>query len=217
MSTRTRRRPSAPWSGATCIPTIPVRCMGSASCSTATGHRAGRPQRREGRRAVRRLRRRGDRRAAVGIVKEGFIGGHLTFVPPRSVPMAYRWRSPTSRSGTPNIEQHGEELSQADKSVHYHHYELNTAAQHAEWTPTRPPLTRHHQARRTRPGAHARPCCATGPRVPGFVTMHRGESQRERRVISLGERRDRAIYPSDSISSSCSVRSRAMSRSRSRV
>ena len=25
----------------------------------------------------------------------------------------------------PNIEQHGEELSQADESVLYHHYELN--------------------------------------------------------------------------------------------
>ena len=62
-------------------------------------------------------------------VKEGFIGGHLTFVPlgginigPDELP------APVTREqikSAPNIEQHGEELSQADESALYHHSELN--------------------------------------------------------------------------------------------
>jgi len=64
-----------------------------------------------------------------GTVKEGFIGRHLTFVPlggikvgPDDLQVAV---SKAQVEGAPNIEQHGEELSQADESVLYHHYELN--------------------------------------------------------------------------------------------
>jgi uncharacterized protein YrrD len=64
-----------------------------------------------------------------GTVKEGFIGRHLTFVPlggikvgPDGLQVAV---SKDQVRNAPNIEQHGEELSQADESVLYHHYELN--------------------------------------------------------------------------------------------
>ena len=61
-------------------------------------------------------------------VKEGFIGRHLTFVPlggARSAPTTSRRRSPGASQDAPNIDQHGEELSQADESALYHHFELN--------------------------------------------------------------------------------------------
>jgi uncharacterized protein YrrD len=64
-----------------------------------------------------------------GTVKEGFIGRHLTFVPlggikvgPDGLQVAV---SKEQVHDAPNIEQHGEELSQADESALYHHYELN--------------------------------------------------------------------------------------------
>ena len=64
-----------------------------------------------------------------GTVKEGFIGRHLTFVPlggikvsPDGLQVAV---SKEQVQDAPNIEQHGEELSQTDESVLYHHYELN--------------------------------------------------------------------------------------------
>jgi sporulation protein YlmC with PRC-barrel domain len=62
-------------------------------------------------------------------VKEGLIGRHLTFVPlggikvgPDELQVAVRKEQVQA---APNIEQHGEELSQADESALYHHYELN--------------------------------------------------------------------------------------------
>src|ERR1700747_1922423 len=62
-------------------------------------------------------------------VKEGFIGRHLTFVPlggikagPDELQVAV---TRDQIKAAPNIEQHGEELSQADESRLYHHYELN--------------------------------------------------------------------------------------------
>lgn len=62
-------------------------------------------------------------------VKEGLIGRHLTFVPlggitigPDDLQVAVTKEQVKS---APNIEQHGEELSQADESALYHHYELN--------------------------------------------------------------------------------------------
>jgi sporulation protein YlmC with PRC-barrel domain len=62
-------------------------------------------------------------------VKEGFIGRHLTFVPlggikvgPNELQVAVAKEQIRS---APDIEQHGEELSQADESTLYHHYELN--------------------------------------------------------------------------------------------
>jgi hypothetical protein len=62
-------------------------------------------------------------------VKEGFIGRHLTFVPlggiqigPDDLQVSVTKRQVES---APNIEQHGEELSQQDESALYHHFELN--------------------------------------------------------------------------------------------
>ena len=62
-------------------------------------------------------------------VKEGFIGRHLTFVPlggikvgPDELQVAV---TKAQVQAAPNIEQHGEELSQEDESALYHHYELN--------------------------------------------------------------------------------------------
>lgn len=62
-------------------------------------------------------------------VKEGLIGRHLTFVPLGSVKVGPDELqvavSKEQVQAAPNIEQHGEELSQADESSLYHHYELN--------------------------------------------------------------------------------------------
>ena len=62
-------------------------------------------------------------------VKEGFFGRHLTFVPlggikigPDELQVQVR---KSQVEAAPNIEMHGEELSQADESALYHHYELN--------------------------------------------------------------------------------------------
>ena len=64
-----------------------------------------------------------------GTVKEGLIGRHLTFVPlagltfgPDALQMAVTREQVKS---APNIELHGDELSRADESALYHHYELN--------------------------------------------------------------------------------------------
>lgn len=62
-------------------------------------------------------------------VKEGFIGRHLTFVPlggirigPEDLQVSVTKEKVHS---APNIEMHGEELTQADESTLYHHFELN--------------------------------------------------------------------------------------------
>jgi PRC-barrel domain len=62
-------------------------------------------------------------------VKEGFIGRHLTFVPlggitvgPDDLQVAV---TKDQIKAAPNIEQHGEELSQADEWALCHHFELN--------------------------------------------------------------------------------------------
>jgi uncharacterized protein YrrD len=62
-------------------------------------------------------------------VKEGFFDRHLTFVPVGGIKVApdelrVQVTKETVRSA-PNIAQHGEELSQADESALYHHFELN--------------------------------------------------------------------------------------------
>jgi uncharacterized protein YrrD len=69
-------------------------------------------------------------------VKEGFIGRHLTFVPldgikvgPDELQVAV---TKEQVQAAPNIEQHGEELSQADESALYHHYELNYTPPNSE-------------------------------------------------------------------------------------
>ncbi|MGD0312112.1 MAG: PRC-barrel domain-containing protein [Acidimicrobiales bacterium] len=62
-------------------------------------------------------------------VKEGFIGRHLTFVPLGGVqigPDDLQVQVTKERVRTaPDIEVHGEELSQADESRLYHHFEMN--------------------------------------------------------------------------------------------
>ncbi len=67
-----------------------------------------------------------------GTVKEGFIGRHLTFVPlgglhigPDDLQVVVAKEQVES---APNIEMHGEELSQADESALYHHFKLNSHA-----------------------------------------------------------------------------------------
>jgi PRC-barrel domain len=63
-----------------------------------------------------------------GTVKEGFFGRHLTFVPLDGVsvdPDHLQVAVDLARvKDAPNL-QHGEELSQADESHLYHHFELN--------------------------------------------------------------------------------------------
>jgi uncharacterized protein YrrD len=62
-------------------------------------------------------------------VKEGLIGRHLTFVPlggirvgPDDLQVAV---TKQQVQDAPNLDQHGEEISQADESALYHHFELN--------------------------------------------------------------------------------------------
>jgi uncharacterized protein YrrD len=64
-----------------------------------------------------------------GTVKEGFIGRHLTFVPLGGIqigPDALQVQVTKEQVRTaPDLAMHGEELSQADESALYHHFELN--------------------------------------------------------------------------------------------
>jgi PRC-barrel domain len=64
-----------------------------------------------------------------GTVKEGLIGRHLTFVPLAGLTFGPdALQMPVTREqvkSAPNIELHGDELSRADESALYHHYELN--------------------------------------------------------------------------------------------
>ena len=62
-------------------------------------------------------------------VKEGVFGRHLTFVPlggiqvgPDDLQVAV---TKDQVKAAPDIEMHGEELSQDDESALYHHFELN--------------------------------------------------------------------------------------------
>jgi uncharacterized protein YrrD len=62
-------------------------------------------------------------------VKEGFIGRHLTFVPLSGIhvgpdDLQVEVTKEQVRSA-PDIEMHGEELSQEDESALYHHFEQN--------------------------------------------------------------------------------------------
>lgn len=64
-----------------------------------------------------------------GTVKEGFIGRHLTFVPLGGINVGpddlQVMVTKDQVAAAPNIEQQGDELSQADESALYHHFELN--------------------------------------------------------------------------------------------
>ncbi|HEY2571273.1 MAG TPA: PRC-barrel domain-containing protein [Solirubrobacteraceae bacterium] len=67
--------------------------------------------------------------AQFATVKEGFISRHLTFVPLGGVTVGPdQLQAAVSKQqvqSAPNIEQHGDGLSQEDESALYHHYELN--------------------------------------------------------------------------------------------
>ena len=62
-------------------------------------------------------------------VKEGFIGRHLTFVPLGGIQVGpddlQVEATKESVRTAPDIDMHGGELSQADESTLYHHFELN--------------------------------------------------------------------------------------------
>jgi sporulation protein YlmC with PRC-barrel domain len=64
-----------------------------------------------------------------GTVKEGVIGRHLTFVPLGGITIGpddlQVTVSKDQVQGAPDIGTEGDELSQADESSLYHHYELN--------------------------------------------------------------------------------------------
>jgi sporulation protein YlmC with PRC-barrel domain len=64
-----------------------------------------------------------------GTVKEGFIGHHLTFVPLSGVQIGPGDLKVTVTKeqvqDAPDLELHGEELSQADESALYHHFQQN--------------------------------------------------------------------------------------------
>jgi hypothetical protein len=62
-------------------------------------------------------------------VKEGFIGRHLTFVPLGGIEIGPDdLLVPVTKEqvrSAPEIDMHGEELSQDDESALYHHFEMN--------------------------------------------------------------------------------------------
>jgi hypothetical protein len=64
-----------------------------------------------------------------GTVKEGLIGRHLTFVPLSGLQIGPDDLQVTVTKeqvrSAPDIELRGEELSQADESTLYHHFEMN--------------------------------------------------------------------------------------------
>jgi hypothetical protein len=62
-------------------------------------------------------------------VKEGFLNRHLTFVPLGGIQIGTdELRVGVTKEqvrSAPDLELHGDELSQADESTLYHHFELN--------------------------------------------------------------------------------------------
>ena len=67
-----------------------------------------------------------------GTVKEGFIGRHLTFVPLVGVEVGPDELRATvlkeQVTSAPDLDLHGQEMSQADESALYHHFEMNYTA-----------------------------------------------------------------------------------------
>jgi PRC-barrel domain len=67
-----------------------------------------------------------------GTVKEGFVGRHLTFVPLTGITIGPdNLQVPVTKAqvkSAQNIALQGGELTQADESALYHHYELNYTA-----------------------------------------------------------------------------------------
>ena len=64
-------------------------------------------------------------------VKEGIVGRHLTFVPLGGIQIGPDDLQVTVTKAqvksAPDIDMHGDELTQNDESALYHHYELNYA------------------------------------------------------------------------------------------
>ena len=64
-----------------------------------------------------------------GTVKEGFIERHLTFVPLAGIHVGPEGLQVSTTKekvrSAPDIRMHGEELSQADESALFHHFEMN--------------------------------------------------------------------------------------------
>jgi hypothetical protein len=64
-----------------------------------------------------------------GTVKEGFLDRHLTFVPLAGAevgPDGLRVTVARERvRSAPDLDLHGQEMSQADESALYHHFEMN--------------------------------------------------------------------------------------------
>lgn len=67
-----------------------------------------------------------------GTVKEGFFGRHFTFVPLQDVtvgPDDLRVTCPRELvKSAPELDLHGQEMSQADESALYHHFAMNYTA-----------------------------------------------------------------------------------------
>jgi hypothetical protein len=64
-----------------------------------------------------------------GTVKEGFLDRHLTFVPLAGVEVGPSELKVTVAKeqvrSAPDLDLHGQEMSQADESTLYHHFEMN--------------------------------------------------------------------------------------------
>jgi len=67
-----------------------------------------------------------------GTVKEGFLDRHLTFVPLVGVTVGPDELRVTALKeqvrSAPDLDLHGQEMSQADESALYHHFEMNYTA-----------------------------------------------------------------------------------------
>ncbi len=85
-----------------------------------------------------------------GTVKEGLFARHLTFVPLRGLTIGSRQPRVGSLEGevedAPNIDMHGDALSQTGESALYHHYRAQLhPARDGKRSPARPPLSRQRQ------------------------------------------------------------------------
>jgi uncharacterized protein YrrD len=75
-------------------------------------------------------------RPQFGTVKEGFLDRHLTFVPLASAAVGPDELKVTVTKeqvrSAPDLDLHGQEMSQADESALYHHFEMNYTAPETE-------------------------------------------------------------------------------------
>jgi hypothetical protein len=71
-----------------------------------------------------------------GTVKEGFFDRHLTFVPLAAAEVGPDGLKVTATKdqvrSAPDLDLHGQEMSQADESALYHHFEMNYTAPETE-------------------------------------------------------------------------------------